>query len=647
VAVSARNAGAAITGLGMTDLGQVYGRSPRRLAADAVRRALADAGLAPADLDGLLICPGITGGLDVSLAAALGLRDLRLLATVSSFGASACAAVEIAALAVTSGAARYVACVFADAPRREGVPAGTAFGTTGGAGQPAERHGLAGLAAGYGYRSVTARYALAARRHMETFGTTSEQLGAIAVAQRQWAAGNPLAQLREPLTLAGHQASRWIAEPLHLLDCSLVSNGGIAVIVTTAERAAATARPPVHVWGWGQGHPGYQPARGSGFGLVTGAAQAGPAAMGMAGIGPADVTMCQLYDCYTATVLVSLEDYGFCAKGEGGGFAASGALGPGGSLPVNTGGGPLSAYYMWGFTPLSEAVIQARNDGGARQSASTDVILVSGNGGILDHHATLILSPHAPSPHAPSPHAGARMPGARMPGARMPGDRMPGDRMPAAKAAGAAGMAGAAGGGPEAAGAAAREGAVIVPSAGIIRRDERSAPFFDAAAAGRLLIRRCAECGRWLAPEAGSCYDCGAEDPGWAPASGHGTLVSWAVLHPRASPADQPAGPGQPAGTSHAAGTGQAAGTSHAAGTSQADAAGQAAALTVLALVELDEGPWLHTGLAVTGADEIAALRAGQRVAAGFAHPADGESYPVFSPVPAATQPADVPGPAS
>jgi acetyl-CoA acetyltransferase/uncharacterized OB-fold protein len=592
--VSERNGGAAITGLGMTDLGKVYGRSPRRLAADAVRRALADAGLATADLDGLLICPGITGGLDVSLAAALGLRDLRLLAAVSSFGASACAAVEIAALAVTSGAARYVACVFADAPRRRGVPAGTAFGTTGGAGEPAERRGLAGLAAGYGYRSVTARYALAARRHMERFGTTSGQLGAIAVAQRQWAAGNPLAQLREPLTLAGHQASRWIAEPLHLLDCSLVSNGGIAVIVTTAERAAAAPRPPVHVWGWGQGHPGYQPARGSGFGLVTGAAQAGPAALGMAGIGPADVSMCQLYDCYTYTVLVSLEDYGFCAKGEGGGLAASGALGPGGSLPVNTGGGQLSAYYMWGFTPLSEAVIQARNDGGARQSASTDVILVSGNGGILDHHATLILSPHARGSQA-----GIRIPGPDMPAARMPAAGAAGTAG-TASTAGTAGTASTAGGGPKAASAAAgREGQVTAAPAGIIRRDERSAPFFDAAAADRLLIRRCAKCGRWLAPEAGGCYGCDGEDPGWAAASGHGTLVSWAVLHPRGSP------PGQPA-------------------------------RTVLALVELDEGPWLHTGLTSTSPAAIAALRAGQRVAASFVHPPEGESYPVFTPVPAA-----------
>ena len=116
--------------------------------------------------------------------------------------------------------------------------------------------------------------------------------------------------------------------------------------------------------------------------------------MSRARIGPADVTMCQLYDCYTYTVLVTLEDYGFCAKGEGGPFAASGALAPGGPLPVNTGGGQLSGYYMWGFTPLSEAIIQARGDGGDRQSPATDVILVSGNGGILSHHGTLIVSPH-------------------------------------------------------------------------------------------------------------------------------------------------------------------------------------------------------------------------------------------------------------
>ncbi len=169
-----------------------------------------------------------------------------------------------------------------------------------------------------------------------------------------------------------------------------MSNGAIAVIVTSADAAAAGPKPPVHIWGWGQGHPGHPMAGDSEFGLVTGAARPGRTAMGMARISPANVTMGQLYDCYTYTVLVTLEDYGFCAKGEGGPFAASGALGPGGALPVNTGGGQLSSYYMWGFTPLSEAVIQARGDGGDRQSPATDVILVSGNGGILAHHGTLI-----------------------------------------------------------------------------------------------------------------------------------------------------------------------------------------------------------------------------------------------------------------
>src|SRR6201995_5016592 len=116
----------------------------------------------------------------------------------------------------------------------------------------------------------------------------------------------------------------------------------------------------------------------------------------MAGITRADIGTCQLYDCYTYTVLVTLEDYGFCAKGAGGPFVTDGKLGPGGSLPVNTGGGQLSGYYMWGFTPLSEAVIQARGDGGDRQAPSADMILISGNGGILAHHGTLIVSPHPP-----------------------------------------------------------------------------------------------------------------------------------------------------------------------------------------------------------------------------------------------------------
>jgi acetyl-CoA acetyltransferase len=374
-----------IAGLGLTELGKVYGKTSGEFAAEAVRRAVADAGLTLADVDGLLTSSGVTGGISIDLQRDLGLTDLRLLSHMQAYGSTAGAMVQLASMAVQSGMASTVACVFADSPLRPERRSSAIYGT---------RHagaGWWGLLGASGVVGANPMYALAARRHMERFGTTSEQLGHVAVAQRAWAALNPAAQMREPITLADHQASRWIAEPFHLLDCCLVSNGGIAVVVTTAERAAGLAQAPVHVLGWAQAHPGHYLRRDPGFGLVTGAAQAGPAALAMAGVGLADVDVAQLYDCYTFTVLVTLEDYGFCAKGEGGPFVASGVLGPAGKLAVNTGGGQLSAYYMWGMTPLSEAIIQARGQGGARQADSHDVVLVSGNGGVLDHHATLVL----------------------------------------------------------------------------------------------------------------------------------------------------------------------------------------------------------------------------------------------------------------
>jgi acetyl-CoA acetyltransferase len=169
------------------------------------------------------------------------------------------------------------------------------------------------------------------------------------------------------------------------------------VIVTTAARARDLSQPPVHVLGWGQGHPGQVMERGSDFGLRTGAAIAGPAAMRMAGVSIEDIDLLELYDCYTYTVLVTLEDYGVCGKGEGGPFVAEGHTARGGKLPCNTGGGQLSGYYLWGFTPLGEAVMQARGQAGDRQVDRRDLVLVSGNGGILEHHATLVLSPHEPS----------------------------------------------------------------------------------------------------------------------------------------------------------------------------------------------------------------------------------------------------------
>jgi acetyl-CoA acetyltransferase len=383
--------GAAIAGLGMTDLGKVYGRSSTSLAAEAVRLAVADAGLALGEVDGLLVSAGIKQDVGVALAAVLGLGDLGVLNQVNAFGATAGVMVAQAVQAIAAGSATAVACVFADTPLKPERSAGSSWRAPSASRAP---RGLAGWSLVSGAANPNILYAMCARRHMERYGTTSEQLAEIAVAQRAWAAGNPRAQLREPLTVADHQASRWIAEPLHLLDCCLVSNGAVAVVVTSADRAAGLRRPPVHVWGHGQAHAPRRMTAGSEWGVITPAARSGPRAMRMAGIGVNDVDVVELYDCYTYTVLVTLEDYGFCDKGEGGRFVGGGRLAPGGELACNTGGGQLSSYYMWGMTPLSEAIIQARGDGGARQAPRNDIVLVSGNGGILEHHSTLVLSPH-------------------------------------------------------------------------------------------------------------------------------------------------------------------------------------------------------------------------------------------------------------
>lgn len=389
-----------IAGLGLTEMGPVYGRSAADFAAEAVRLAVSDAGLMMAEVDGLLTSNGTSGGVGLGLQRELGLLDLRLLSEMQGFGSTAGSMVQFAAMAVESGMAEVVACVFADAPLRPGRSAGDVYSggrrpDQGSAPVPPPA-GWGGLLLSAGVVGANTMYALAARRHMLRFGTTTEDFAAVAVAQRAWAAGNPLAQMRDPMTVEDHHASRWIAEPFRKLDCCLVSNGGAAVIVTTAERAASLAQPPVHVLGWAQSHPGRLFDRNPDFGIVTGAARSGPEALAMAGVKVADIDVAQLYDCYTFTVIVSLEDYGFCEKGEGGPFVSSGAIAPGGSLQLNTGGGELSGYYMWGMTPLSEAVIQVRGQGGARQAHPHDLALVSGNGGILDHHATLVLGSARP-----------------------------------------------------------------------------------------------------------------------------------------------------------------------------------------------------------------------------------------------------------
>lgn len=382
----------AIVGLGVTEQGKVFHADHVGFAVEAVGLALADAGLGRSDVDGLLLNPGIRwkdpAMGSFQLQQAMGLRNLRLSSTMNAGGATAIAMIQYAAQSIAAGLCNVVACVFSDAPLAAPRPKGD--GGAPAAAGAASAYGFArDLDAAHGLFGINARYAMVARRHMHLYGTTNDHLGAIAVAQRQWANRNPAAQFHSvPLTMEDYHRSRWIVEPFHLFDCCLVSNGGLAVVVTSAERARDLARPPVFVWGMGQGHPGGDPLDT----LSSGAPLAKKTAFEMAGIELKDVDVVQLYDCYTFTVLVCLEDYGFCAKGEGGAFVAGGRTGPGGELPVNTGGGQLSSFYMWGMTPISEAVIQLRADGGGRQVPNARVALVSGNGGILSTHSTLVLA---------------------------------------------------------------------------------------------------------------------------------------------------------------------------------------------------------------------------------------------------------------
>ena len=380
----------AIVGLGVTPMGKIYGRRSVDFAADAIALALDDAGLTKNDIDGLLINANIPNDMDPRTQMTLGFENLSLINVMNAYGSTAGGMMQYACMAIREGLAKTIVLVYADAPLTPTRGAGQSYSGP----HRFPLGGMAGLKAAYGDFGANLGYAMAAQRHMHLYGTTEDHFGTIAIGQRKWAQMSPWAQMKAPMTMEDHHNSRWIAEPLRLFDCCLVSNGAVAVIVTSAERARDLKQPPVNVLGYAQCAPGDNLNTSRHPAVETGAKQAGEAAFRMAGIKREDIGSCQLYDCYTYTVLVTLEDYGFCAKGEGGPFVADGKLGPGGSLPTNTGGGQLSGYYMWAFTPLSEAVVQARGLGGTRQVPNNDYTLVSGNGGILNFHSSLILSPH-------------------------------------------------------------------------------------------------------------------------------------------------------------------------------------------------------------------------------------------------------------
>jgi acetyl-CoA acetyltransferase len=380
----------AITGLGVAGLTRSESPSASSLACNAITAAIADAGLTRDQIDGLIVTrSGASSeselGLDLQHQAVL--KNLALLQVPFGEGTSSIQAIQIAALAIMSGMVKHVVCVFGDAPVHPGKQTRESFGRI------KSVRGLRGLRYSAGLFGGAGYYAMAARRHMHLFGMKSEDLGAVAVAARQWACKNPAAIFREPLSMQDYLRSRWIVEPLRLFDCAIPVNGAIAVIVSPADVGKDMAQPPVYLQAMAQGHCGTPDQRGA-ENDVSGAALAKDRLLLQAKISVSDVDICQFYDAFTFMTVAALEDYGFCKKGEGGSFVSSGAIGPGGTLPTNTGGGHLSGFYLQGMTPIAEAVVQARGQAGERQCARNNVILVTNDGGRFDYHASLILSPH-------------------------------------------------------------------------------------------------------------------------------------------------------------------------------------------------------------------------------------------------------------
>ena len=267
-----------------------------------------------------------------------------------------------------------------------------ADGTTGGFGSYA--YGYPRL---YGMIGAGMAHAFHARRHMHRFGTTSEHLGAVAVAQRAHASVRPgTLGYGAPITLADHQASRMVVDPFRLLDCCRDTDGGVALIVTSLDRARDLPATPAVILGVGTGHNIRNWWTGEVFDLHDDIAPAAATAFGQAGLAVGDVDVAALYDPFTISVIMQLEAYGFCGPGEGGPFVASGATRLDGAIPTNTGGGQLSGFYATGFTAVTEGVRQIRGEGGATQVPAAEVALVSGhggNGGVQNTwaHATLLL----------------------------------------------------------------------------------------------------------------------------------------------------------------------------------------------------------------------------------------------------------------
>jgi acetyl-CoA acetyltransferase len=373
----------AVAGVALAECGPAPDATAFSLHAQAARRALADSGLPKTAIDGFASA-GLGTLAPVEVAEYLGLRP-RWVDSTSVGGGTWEVMAAHAADAIAAGHADVVLLAYGSTARsdlKKGLrTANLSFGARG----PLQ------FEVPYGH-TLIAKYAMAARRHMHEYGTTIEQLAEVAVAARANAARNPAAQYRRPITVAEVLGGPMIADPFTKLHCCIRSDGGAAVILVAEDRLADVAPRPVWVLGTGEyvSHatmsewPDY---------TVSPAAESGRLAFGRAGVGPAEIDVCQLYDAFTYMVLVTLEDLGFCGKGEGGDFVSGGRLELDGQLPTNTDGGGLSACHpgMRGLFLLVEAVRQLRGEGGERQVPSARLACVSGTGGWFCSSGTMIL----------------------------------------------------------------------------------------------------------------------------------------------------------------------------------------------------------------------------------------------------------------
>jgi len=380
----------AIVGAADTEVGKVPQYGATALCVEAARRALDDAGITKDQIDGLVTCNSMAEPHMYHAEAIAEYLQIfpRYCVSAAAGGGTTFSVLHQAAMAIASGACDTVLISMADS-LRSGLSREQAMTIQSSTGHPQ-------FEIPYG-ATVPAYYALIANAHMNTYGTTPEQLAAVAVGARAHAALNGNAQMRDIISVDDVLNSRMIADPLHLLDCSLVSDGGAAVILTSADRASDFPHQPVYVLGAGEGH-GHEHISQAQSLTTSAAVESGRRAFGMAGLGPGDIDVAEIYDCFTPVVLIELEDLGFCEKGEAGAFVEAGETALDGLLPMNTHGGLLSHCHPGNpgsMFALTEAVTQLRHDAGARQVKDAEVALAHAQGGIMSSHATLILGREA------------------------------------------------------------------------------------------------------------------------------------------------------------------------------------------------------------------------------------------------------------